>query len=155
MEAFIRDVWKPSYLVNAAPLEDEPEKLPCGARRTDSLCGQLPSAACRTLGLGLKPHFTTRGPGWHADAYRDATGADGDLLTLDAVGHGLGGVAGLDAKETETESPDGLEALKRLTLAWLQTALGVDPNAWMKSRTALEGPAASLGEVVSRRSTHA
>ncbi|WP_377297711.1 alpha/beta hydrolase family protein [Rhizobium sp. SGZ-381] len=106
-------------------------------------------------GDGDNPHFTTRGPEWHADAFHDATGANGDLLTLHGVGHGLGGIAGLDAKETETESPDALEAMRRLTLAWLQTALDVDPNAWMKSRTALDGPAASLGHVVSRPSRRA
>jgi predicted dienelactone hydrolase len=96
------------------------------------------------------PHFTTRGPQWHADTFHDANGADGDLVTLRGVGHGLGGIAGLDAKETETESPDVLEAARRLTLAWLQTALGVDPDAWVKSCTALEGPASSLAGVVSR-----
>jgi predicted dienelactone hydrolase len=98
------------------------------------------------------PRFTTRGPGWHADPYHDATGVDGDLLTLRGVGHGLGGIAGLDAKETETENPDALEALKRLSLAWLQTALGVDRGAWQRSRRALESEASSLGHVVSRPS---
>ena len=97
-----------------------------------------------------EPRFTARGPEWHADPFHDATGVNGDLLTLHGVGHGLGGIAGLDAKETETESPDGLEALKRLTLAWLQTALGVDPDAWSPARTALEGPARSLAQVISR-----
>lgn len=100
------------------------------------------------------PHFTTRGPDWHADPFHDATGADADLLTLHGVGHGLGGIAGLDAKETETEAPDALEALKRLTLAWLQTALGVDQDAWIESRAALEGPASTLGHVVSRPSAN-
>lgn len=101
------------------------------------------------------PRFTTRGPQWHADAFHGATRADGDLLTIHGVGHGLGGIAGLDAKETETESPDALEAVRRLTLAWLRTALGVDPDAWMRSRAALEGPAAALGDILSRRSARA
>ena len=98
------------------------------------------------------PHFTTRGPEWHADAFHDATGVDRDLLTLHGVGHGLGGIAGLDAKETETEAPDVLEALKRLTLAWLQTALDVDPDAWAKSRTALDQSSSSLGHIISGQS---
>lgn len=96
------------------------------------------------------PHFTPRGPEWHADAFQDATLTDRDLLTLHGVGHGLGGIAGLDAKETETEAPDVLEALKRLSLAWLRTALGVDPEAWKASRVALEQSAAALGHVTSR-----
>ena len=110
--------------------------------------------AARTLvvcGDADNPHFTPRGPEWHADAFHDARGTDGDLLTLHGVGHGLGGIAGLDAKETETEAPDVLEALKRLTLAWLRTALGVDPDAWMQSRAALEQSAPSLGHVISQR----
>jgi predicted dienelactone hydrolase len=96
------------------------------------------------------PHFTTRGPEWHADAFHDAPGAEA-LLMLHAVGHGLGGIAGLDAKETETEAPDVLEASKRLTLAWLQTALDVDQSAWAKACAALEGPSAKLGHIVTAK----
>lgn len=89
------------------------------------------------------PRFTTRGPEWHADAFHDARGAEA-LLTMHGVGHGLGGIAALDAKETETEAPDVLEATRRLTLAWLQTALGVDGSAWRRACLALEGEAAPL-----------
>ncbi|MGQ7844704.1 alpha/beta hydrolase family protein [Granulosicoccus sp. 3-233] len=95
------------------------------------------------------PHFTPRGPEWHADAFQDATLADRDLLTLYGVGHGLGGIAGLDAKETDTEAPDILEALKRLSLAWLRTTLGIDPEAWKASCEALERSASTLGCVTS------
>ena len=93
------------------------------------------------------PHFTTRGPEWHADAFHDARGAE-TLLMLHGVGHGLGGIAGLDAKETETESPDVLEATKRATLAWLQTALDVDPHAWAKACAAMADTSSALGHVV-------
>lgn len=93
------------------------------------------------------PHFTTRGPEWHADAFHDAPGAEA-LLMLHGVGHGLGGIAGLDAKETETEAPDVLEATKRLTLAWLQTALDVDPPAWAKASAAIADAASALGHVI-------
>lgn len=95
------------------------------------------------------PRFTSRGPEWHADAYHDGVGAH-SLLTLHGVGHGLGGIAGLDAKETEIEAPDSLEATKRLTLAWLRTQLGYDNNAWSLTRTALAGPASSLGTIVEK-----
>lgn len=97
-----------------------------------------------------EPHFTTRGPEWHADAFHDARGAQA-LLMLHGVGHGLGGIAGLDAKETETEAPDVLEATKRLTLAWLRTALEVDPYAWAKACAALAGASSALGHVVRRK----
>jgi predicted dienelactone hydrolase len=100
-------------------------------------------------GADDNPHFTPRGPDWHADAYHDAVGAHA-LLTLHRVGHGLGGIAGLDAKETEVEAPDALEATKRMTLAWLRTTLGDDANAWASACTALKGPASSLGTVVEK-----
>ncbi|TQN58195.1 dienelactone hydrolase [Agrobacterium tumefaciens] len=92
------------------------------------------------------PHFTTRGPEWHADAFHDAPGAKA-MLTLHGVGHGLGGIAALDAKETETESPDVLEATRRLTLAWLQTALKADDGAWERATSALFQDAATLATV--------
>ncbi|WP_421578260.1 alpha/beta hydrolase family protein [Shinella sp. M31] len=96
------------------------------------------------------PHFTTRGPDWHADAFRDAPGAKA-MLMMHGVGHGLGGIAALDAKETETEAPDVLEATRRLTLAWLQTALGADERAWPRACLALEGEAAPLATVTEKR----
>lgn len=96
-----------------------------------------------------EPHFTTRGPEWHADAFRDSPGAEA-LLTMRGVGHGLGGIAGLDAKETEIEAPEVLEATKRLTLAWLRTALLEDPSAWSKASSAVNGPAGSLAHLILR-----
>lgn len=89
------------------------------------------------------PHFTTRGPEWHADAFTDAPGADA-LLTIAGVGHGLGGVAGLDAKETEAEVPDALEATRRLTFAWLSRSFGIDTETWNMGRMALSGDASCL-----------
>ncbi|MEQ1404067.1 dienelactone hydrolase [Neorhizobium sp. Rsf11] len=97
-------------------------------------------------GADDNPHFTPRGAEWHADAYHDGPGARA-LLTLRGVGHGLGGIAGLDAKETEIEAPDVLEATRRMTLAWLKTALDVDAGAWALARAALIGPAQALGTV--------
>lgn len=92
------------------------------------------------------PHFTPRGPDWHADAFHDGPGAD-TLLTIHGVGHGLGGIAGLDARETEVEDPDALEATRRLTLAWLRNKLSVEPAGWTESQIALAGPAASLATI--------
>ncbi|WP_180899647.1 alpha/beta hydrolase family protein [Martelella soudanensis] len=98
-------------------------------------------------GADDNPHFTPRGPEWHADAFHDSPGAEA-LVTLHGVGHGLGGIAGLDAKETETEAPDSLEATKRLTLAWFRTALGVGVDAWGDVTASLEGPAGALARVI-------
>jgi predicted dienelactone hydrolase len=96
------------------------------------------------------PHFTSRGPEWHADAFHDAPGAEA-LLMMHGVGHGLGGIAGFDAKETEIEAPEALEALRRLTLAWLQTVMQAGEGAWHSACLALEGKAAPLADVTQSR----
>ncbi|MEL7979096.1 chlorophyllase [Vreelandella titanicae] len=92
------------------------------------------------------PHFTPRGPEWHADAFHDAPGADA-LLTISGVGHGLGGIAGLDAKETEAEDPDALEATRRLVLAWLRRIFFIEQDAWTLSQTALRDRAAAVAKI--------
>jgi predicted dienelactone hydrolase len=97
-------------------------------------------------GADDNPHFTSRGPAWHADAFYDSPGAMA-LVTLHGVGHGLGGIAGLDAKETEFEAPDSLEATRRLSLGWLRTALDVDVGAWPAAVASLDGPASALAQL--------
>ncbi|WP_127556641.1 alpha/beta hydrolase family protein [Saccharospirillum alexandrii] len=95
------------------------------------------------------PHFTPRGPEWHADAFHDAPGADA-LLTINGVGHGLGGIAGLDAKETEVEDPDALEATRRITLAWLRRIFAIEQDTWIQSQTALQGSASAIAKTTVR-----
>ena len=97
------------------------------------------------------PHFTPRGPEWHEDAFHDAPGAAA-LVTIQGVGHGLGGIAGLDAQETETENPDALEATRRLTLAWLKSTFGIAPNDWTRCLTTPEGSLAPLAKVIAKES---
>lgn len=100
-------------------------------------------------GADDNPHFTSRGPDWHADPFHDAPGAEA-LLTINGVGHGLGGIAGWDARETETEDPDALEATRRLTLAWLKSTFAIEPSAWAQSQSALRENAASIAEIISK-----
>lgn len=95
------------------------------------------------------PHFTPRGPDWHADAFHDAPGANA-LLTIAGVGHGLGGIAGLDAKETEAEVPDALEATRRLSFAWLCRSFGISAETWDTGRAALVGAARDLAVLVEK-----
>lgn len=95
------------------------------------------------------PHFTQRGPEWHADAFHDAPGADA-LLTISGVGHGLGGIAGLDARETEVEDPEALEATRRLTLAWLRSTFSIEQDAWTQSQVALRDSAAAIARIAVR-----
>jgi predicted dienelactone hydrolase len=92
------------------------------------------------------PHLTHRGPSWHADAFHGAPGAEA-LLTLHGGKHGLGGIAGYDAKETDDEDPDRLAATQRLTWAYIRSALYDGDPAWTEARAALESSAATLGHV--------
>jgi hypothetical protein len=97
------------------------------------------------------PHFTPRGPEWHADAFHDAPGADA-LLTISGVGHGLGGIAGLDARETEVEDPEALEATRRLVLAWLRSMFSIQPDAWTRSQATLRDSAAAIAKITVKES---
>lgn len=83
------------------------------------------------------PHLTVRGPAWHADAYHDSPGADA-LMTVLGAKHGLGGVSGYDAKETDDEDPERLETVLRMTWAYLRSALDGDSRAWTAAREALQ-----------------
>lgn len=107
---------------------------------------QMTTRSLVICGADDNPHFTSRGPEWHADAFHDSPGAQA-LVTVHGVGHGLGGIAGLDAKETEIEAPDSLEAMRRLSLAWLRTALDLDMGAWPAAIASLDGSASALAQV--------
>ena len=92
------------------------------------------------------PHLTVRGPAWHADAYHDSAGADA-LLTMIGGKHGLGGIAGYDAKETDDEDPERLEITLRMTWAYLRSALYDGDDAWPVARRALVEHCAGRAQV--------
>lgn len=94
----------------------------------------------------ISPHLTTRDADWHADSYHHGPGAD-CLLTLFGAGHGLGGVAGYDAKETDDEDPDRLAVVQRMTWAYLRSALYPGDTTWLNACKALEAEASGLGHV--------
>lgn len=94
----------------------------------------------------INPHLTVRGADWHADPYHHGPGSDA-LLTLFGGKHGLGGVAGFDAKETDDEDPDRLAATQRMTWAYLRSALYAGDPAWPDACKALMEQASSLGRV--------
>ena len=89
------------------------------------------------------PHLTTRGAAWHTDPFYHAPGSE-HLLTLVGGKHGLGGVAGYDAKETDDEDPDRLAITQRMSWAYLQSALYEGDRAW---RTACDGLATGAREL--------
>lgn len=95
------------------------------------------------------PHLTVRGPDWHADAFHHSPGAD-CLLTIIGGKHGLGGISGYDARETEDEDPDRLEIVLRMTWAYLRSALDADDPAWTVARNALAEHAAAHATVECR-----
>lgn len=84
----------------------------------------------------MNPHLTTRGADWHADPFHHGPGSDA-LLTLTGAKHGLGGVAGYDARETDDEDPDRLAIVQRMTWAYLRSALYAGDPAWAVACKAL------------------
>lgn len=96
--------------------------------------------------MDVSPHLTVRGADWHADPYHLSPGADA-LLTIAGGRHGLGGIAGYDAKETDDEDPDRLELTRRMVWAYLRSALIEGDQAWEKACAALAGRAGVLGRL--------
>lgn len=92
------------------------------------------------------PHLTVRGPAWHADAFYDSPGADA-LMTVLGAKHGLGGISGYDARETDDEDPERLETVLRMTWAYLRSALDGDSRAWTAAGEALRTHAATQARV--------
>lgn len=91
-------------------------------------------------------HLTVRGPSWHEDPYHFSPGAEA-LMTVLGGKHGLGGISGYDARETDDEDPERLEVVLRMTWAWLRSALDGDDRAWAAARAALETHVPSQAKV--------
>jgi pimeloyl-ACP methyl ester carboxylesterase len=84
----------------------------------------------------VSPHLTVRAADWHADPYMLAPSPK-DLLTLRGAKHGLGGISGWDAGETQDESPERLAIVQRMTWAYLKSQLYVGDTAWAEACRAL------------------
>lgn len=97
----------------------------------------------------VSPHLSIRGADWHADPFHLSPGAD-HLLAITGGKHGLGGIAGYDAKETDDEDPDRLEATRRMVWAYLRSALFEGDRSWANACAALNGPASTLGHVTAK-----
>jgi predicted dienelactone hydrolase len=95
----------------------------------------------------VNPHLTTRGADWHADPFHHGPGSDA-LMTLTGAKHGLGGIAGYDAKETDDEDPDRLAIVQRMTWAYLRSALYPGDPAWPLACKALRDHAGAHGHVL-------
>lgn len=82
-------------------------------------------------------HLTVRGPAWHADPFYYSPGAEA-LMTVLGGKHGLGGISGYDARETDDEDAERLEIVLRMTWAYLRSAFDGDDRAWAAARAALQ-----------------
>jgi len=80
------------------------------------------------------------------DPYTHGPGSDA-LLTLFGGKHGLGGIAGHDAKETDDEDPDRLAVTQRMSWAYLRSALFAGDPAWPEACKALKDHAGAQGRV--------
>ncbi|BDW89384.1 alpha/beta hydrolase family protein [Thalassospira tepidiphila] len=95
------------------------------------------------------PHLTTRGAAWHTDPFHCSPGGD-YLLTLKGGKHGLGGIAGYDAKEADDEDPDRLAVTQRMSAAYLRSAFDESDPAWAKACDALATHGAELAHVTGK-----
>lgn len=69
------------------------------------------------------------------------------MLTLFGAMHGLGGLAGYDARKTDDEDPNRLGVTQRMEWAYLWAALSPGDAAWRNGCAALGNEAAELGKV--------
>jgi pimeloyl-ACP methyl ester carboxylesterase len=92
----------------------------------------------------VNPFMTVRGPEWYMAAYRDAPGCD-TMLSIIGGMHGLGGIAGYDARETGDEDPDRLATVQRMTAAYLRSALYDGDTSWIEASQVLRNQGGSLG----------
>lgn len=97
----------------------------------------------------VNPFMTVRGPEWYTAAYRDAPGCD-TMLTIIGGMHGLGGIAGYDARETGDEDPNRLAVVQRMTAAYLRSALYDDDASWAGACRALGDEGRTLAHISTR-----
>ncbi|MYV98957.1 chlorophyllase [Streptomyces sp. SID3343] len=93
--------------------------------------------------------LTVRGPEWFADAYVLSPGAK-SLLTLFGGEHSLGGIPGYAVTETTDESPERVALLRRLSSAFLRSALDPADTAWSTASAEAGAGTEPLGRVESK-----
>ncbi|MFI7030438.1 alpha/beta hydrolase family protein [Microbispora rosea] len=93
--------------------------------------------------------LSVRGPDWFTDAYFQSPHGK-SLLTVFGAEHSLGGISGYNVTETTDENPARVALIRRLTWAYLRTALGLGDSTWPAARAALAEAGEPLGRVESR-----
>lgn len=94
----------------------------------------------------VNPFITVRGAEWYRAAFEDGPGVS-HLLSLVGGQHGLGGIAGYDAKETGDEDPNRLAVVQRATSAFLYSHLYSDDPSWPQTLDALASQTEGLATV--------
>ncbi len=94
----------------------------------------------------VNPFMTVKGPEWYRAAFEDGPGAT-HLLTMLGAQHGLGGIAGYDAKETGDEDPDRLETVLRMIAAYLRSSLNPADGIWKQAIKALADHAPDVAKI--------
>lgn len=94
----------------------------------------------------VNPFMTVRGAEWYRAAFEDGPGAK-HLLSLVGGQHGLGGVAGYDAKETSDEDPDRLAVVQRAISAFLMSQLYENNPGWQQVLDRLQSDGQGLATI--------
>ncbi|MBZ6080495.1 alpha/beta fold hydrolase [Streptomyces olivaceus] len=94
-------------------------------------------------------YLTVVGPSWFTDPYT-LSPSPKSLLTVLRGGHGVGGVAGYDLKETTDESPQMVSLVRRVSAAYLRSQLYPGNSAFQKAVDALAAEDSPLGRVESK-----
>ncbi len=90
--------------------------------------------------------LSTRGAKWWRDVY-DLSPSPKALFTAFGGEHALGGIPGYEARETTDERPQRLDAIQRLSTAFLRSALYPGDSAWAEAVMALRADAAPEGSI--------
>lgn len=93
--------------------------------------------------------MTTRGADWSADPYWMSPGGRA-LLTLFGGEHSLGGIAGYEAAETTDEDHGRVATVRRMTWAYLRSALYPEDPSWPEAKAAFMERPNPLGRIESK-----
>ncbi|WP_097462127.1 alpha/beta hydrolase family protein [Mangrovitalea sediminis] len=98
---------------------------------------EMTSPALIIAGSADQSAMTTRGPDWWRDAFDLSPGRKA-LFTVLGGEHSLGGIPNYEARETTDESTDRVAAIRRLSTAYLRSALYPADDAWQRSLQEIE-----------------
>lgn len=110
---------------------------------------QLDTPTLVVTGGSDQSPLSTRGPDWFTDVYRLSPGAE-HLITVADGEHSLGGIQGYRSTDTTDENPEAVDLVRQVTLAYLLTALGADPDAWDRTSSRRLSADSALASIESR-----